>query len=142
MIARPHLRLRRVSAVTAAAVLVAGSAFAAASGPESIDGVWQTAPRDNGSYVSVRIAPCPADAEARCGTVIGTHGGARAEILGDPILEGMRFQGDGRWGGGEIIRPGRGDRYNSKLKLTEEGLEVRGCVAGGLFCGGTLWTRR
>ncbi|MEO1456762.1 MAG: DUF2147 domain-containing protein, partial [Pseudomonadota bacterium] len=43
--------------------------------------------------------------------------------------------------GGEIIRPGDGDRYSSKLRLVGEGLEVKGCVAAGLICQAQIWTR-
>ncbi|MEM6487384.1 MAG: DUF2147 domain-containing protein [Pseudomonadota bacterium] len=131
-----------LSLLALAAVIWTGQAGAAVGDIHAIDGVWITSPRDNGSYVTVRIAPCSDDPIKRCGTVIDTHNGARADIVGDPILRDMAFEGEGRWGGGEIIRPGRGTRYRSYLQLTEKGLEVKGCVAGGLFCGGTLWTRQ
>ncbi|MEM6971870.1 MAG: DUF2147 domain-containing protein [Pseudomonadota bacterium] len=135
--------LRSRTPIALIAILATGVAAGqvAESAPAAIDGVWKTAPRDDGSYVTVRIEPCMGDSGSRCGTVIDAHGGAKSDIIGDPILDNMTFEGANRWGGGEIIRPGRGTRYRSKLKLTAEGLEVSGCVAGGLFCGSTLWTR-
>ncbi|MEL6336445.1 MAG: DUF2147 domain-containing protein [Pseudomonadota bacterium] len=115
---------------------------AVAAGPHgAVEGIWQTAPRDNGAYLSVRIEACITDPAAVCGTVVGSHNGAKAEFVGDPILVGMKPSGHDAWDGGEIIRPGRGTRYASKLRLIDEGLEVSGCVAAGLFCGAQIWTR-
>ncbi|MEM9783568.1 MAG: DUF2147 domain-containing protein [Pseudomonadota bacterium] len=128
-----------VTVIACAAGAAAGQGAVGAAA--DIDGIWKTEPRDDGSYVSVRIEPCSMEVEARCGTVVEAHGGAKTEIIGDPILAGMEFEGGNQWGGGEIIRPGRGTRYSSKLRLTTDGLEVSGCVAGGLFCGSTLWRR-
>lgn len=120
-----------------------GTAGGVAAGGErdGLDGVWQTAPHDNGAFLSVRIGPCQLDPSSVCGTVVGSHNGAREEFVGDPILVGMKPAGDNAWDGGEIIRPGKGTRYTSSLRLVDNGLEVKGCVAGGLFCGAQIWTR-
>lgn len=133
----------RVRSTAAALGFIVGALAAAttAAAPSDIEGVWRTEPRASGAFISVRIEPCAYAPEKRCGTVIGSHNGAPSDIVGDPILNGMEHRGGNRWGGGEIIRPGRGTRYSSELELTGEGLRVKGCVAGGLFCGAQIWTR-
>ncbi|MGF1551800.1 MAG: DUF2147 domain-containing protein [Paracoccaceae bacterium] len=106
-----------------------------------VDGLWRTEPRASGAFISVRIAPCPDAPDKRCGVVVGSHNGAPAEIVGDPIIEGMEPRGTNRWGGGEIIRPGRGTRYASEMELVGDALRVKGCAVAGLFCGAQVWTR-
>ncbi|MEO1457363.1 MAG: hypothetical protein AAFV49_07305, partial [Pseudomonadota bacterium] len=94
------------------AVLPAGaSERGAGPGADDVTGIWATEPRDSGAYITVRIAPCRGAPAERCGTVVGAHAGARPDIVGEPIISGMQPQGDGGWSGGEIIRPGDGDRY-------------------------------
>ncbi|MEM1382180.1 MAG: DUF2147 domain-containing protein [Pseudomonadota bacterium] len=107
-----------------------------------VDGVWRTEPRDNGAFITVRIAPCSAKPLLRCGVVAGAYAGARPDIVGEPILRDMAKNGERFWTGGEIIRPGRGDVYSSRLRLLEDGsLRVEGCVAAGLICQGQIWMR-
>ncbi|MEM7497241.1 MAG: DUF2147 domain-containing protein [Pseudomonadota bacterium] len=133
----PVLTLGR-SAVCAA-VLACGSP--AAGAPADVNGIWYTEKRDNGAFISVRIVPCLTDSAKRCGIVAGAHGGARPDIVGEPILRNMERRGDGHWTGGEILRPGKDEAYRSEIKLIDEGLEVKGCVAGGLICRSQIWTR-
>lgn len=134
-----HVARRVALGILCAVALGHGAAL---SGERSgLGGVWQTQPRDDGAFLSVQIGPCDMDPGVVCGTVVGSHNGARTEFVGDRILVGMRPAGNGAWDGGEIIRPGRGTRYASSLRLIDGGLEVKGCVAGGLFCGAQVWTR-
>lgn len=106
-----------------------------------VTGIWFTEKRDNGAFISVRISPCRFDREKRCGTVAGAHGGARPDIVGEPILRNMERRDDGRWAGGEILRPGKDEAYRSEIRIVDGGLEVKGCVAAGLICQSQLWTR-
>lgn len=106
------------------------------------DGLWRTEPRPNGGYLVVRIGPCDEVPEQRCGTVAGARAGARPDIVGEPILRGMKRLGPSDWADGEIIRPGEGTVYRSRMRLADEdSLEVRGCALGGLVCGRQVWTR-
>ncbi|MEO1533039.1 MAG: hypothetical protein AAFU72_12805, partial [Pseudomonadota bacterium] len=60
--------------------------FSDARAAADVTGIWFTEKRDNGAFISVRISPCLSDREKRCGTVAGAHGGARPDIVGEPIL--------------------------------------------------------
>ena len=49
-------------------------------------------------------------------------------LVGLTILEGVTYDGDGRWTG-TIYAPDQGRTYKAKLHLTEEGvLKVRGYI--------------
>ncbi|MEL6574489.1 MAG: DUF2147 domain-containing protein [Pseudomonadota bacterium] len=115
--------------------------FSDARAAADVTGIWFTEKRDNGAFISVRISPCLSDREKRCGTVAGAHGGARPDIVGEPILRNMERHEPGHWTGGEILRPGKDEAYRSEIKLVDGGLEVKGCVAAGLICQSQLWTR-
>jgi len=106
-----------------------------------VDGLWRTEPRSNGAYITVLIGPCEEQPRQRCGTIEGVHGGARPDIVGDPILQGLEPDGPGHWSEGKIIRPGEGTVYRSEMTVDGDRLEVEGCAVGGLFCGGQTWTR-
>ncbi|MEO0959210.1 MAG: DUF2147 domain-containing protein [Pseudomonadota bacterium] len=116
-------------------------ALAPSPAAADVTGIWFTEKRDNGAFISVRISPCRFDREKRCGTVAGAHGGARPDIVGEPILRNMERRDDGRWAGGEILRPGKDEAYSSEIRIVDGGLEVKGCVAAGLICQSQLWTR-
>ncbi|MEM7669792.1 MAG: DUF2147 domain-containing protein [Pseudomonadota bacterium] len=107
-----------------------------------VTGVWRTEPRNSGAYITVEIHPCPVASMERCGRVVGAHGGARPELIGEDMLRGLKLQDDGSWSGGEIVSPKSGDAYRSNLHLLgPDRLKVEGCVAAGLICSGQVWTR-
>jgi len=55
-------------------------------------------------------------------------------------MTGMKPAGE-RWEG-EVYNARDGKTYNSKMAVTPAGaLEIKGCVLGGLICGGENWTR-
>lgn len=119
--------------------LVLGAGAIAAE--TEVAGTWKTEPRSNGAYITVRIHPCYTVAAERCGRVVGAHGGARPELIGETMLRGLKLQDDGGWSDGEIISPKSGDAYRSNLRRVDtENLRVEGCVAGGLICSGQNWT--
>jgi uncharacterized protein (DUF2147 family) len=61
--------------------------------------------------------------------------------LGMPILLDMKPAPDAKWAG-EIYNAKNGKIYKASVRLTPTGgLRVEGCVLGGLFCGGEVWTR-
>lgn len=62
-------------------------------------------------------------------------------LIGSAILIGMRPAGADRWEG-DIYNPRDGSIYKSKMALLPSGtLDIKGCVLGGLICGGENWTR-
>ncbi|MEM9762617.1 MAG: DUF2147 domain-containing protein [Pseudomonadota bacterium] len=132
---------RLLPTLSCALGLLASVLFSDARAAADVTGVWFTEKRDNGAFISVRISPCLSNREKRCGTVAGAHGGARPDIVGEPILRNMKRREPGHWTGGEILRPGKDEAYRSEIKLVEGGLEVKGCVAAGLICQSQLWTR-
>ena len=42
---------------------------------------------------------------------------------------------------GNIYNPRNGNIYKSKMSMQGEMLDIKGCVLGGLICGGEAWTR-
>ncbi|MEO1000851.1 MAG: DUF2147 domain-containing protein [Pseudomonadota bacterium] len=106
-----------------------------------VDGVWKTAPGNDGSFVLVRIGPCPEAPAERCGTVVGAPHARTGDVIGSRILSGLTRRDPLRWTGGRIQRPGSARVYRSNLTVDGDVLEVEGCVAGGILCGSQDWTR-
>jgi uncharacterized protein (DUF2147 family) len=118
--------------------VMASGAWAA----DPVEGVWKTAPQDDGGYGFIQIAPC---GPAFCGTLIkGVNGAGEVATtggdIGKLIIWDMTAQGDGLYGGGKIWAPDRDKTYNSKMQLTGDSLAVSGCVFGICRDGGT-WVR-
>lgn len=110
---------------------------------DPVDGTWKTAEGDDGGYLYVDIGAC---GSAICGTISKAFDGAGApspdyENLGKKLLWDMKPQGDGTYGGGKIWAPDRDKTYSSKMSLSGNTLEVKGCVAGGVICRGQQWSR-
>lgn len=62
-------------------------------------------------------------------------------LLGSAVLIGMRPAAANLWEG-DIYNARDGKTYSSKMAVLPSGaLEIKGCVMGGLFCGGESWTR-
>ena len=123
------------STVRAGCVGLAMALGAGAASAQSAEGVWRTEPGKTGAWLEVRIAPC---GEALCGTVAGQHG-ARTNLVGRRMIEGMRPDGPGRWSGGTIWAPDEDKTYRSRMSLVAGGLKVEGCVL--VVCRGQVWTR-
>lgn len=63
------------------------------------------------------------------------------DTLGMPILIDMKPSAADKWSG-RIYNARDGKMYKASVELqSETALKVRGCVLGGLFCGGETWTR-
>jgi uncharacterized protein (DUF2147 family) len=61
-------------------------------------------------------------------------------LVGTAILIGMKQVGD-RWEG-DIYNPRNGKVYDSKMAMLPSGkLSIKGCVLGGLICGGEDWVK-
>ena len=109
---------------------------------DTVDGLWRTAPQDDGSYGFIKVARC---GDKICGTVlkgvnaageVATTGGN----IGKQIIWDMVANGDGSYGGGKIWAPDRDKTYDSEMILEDATLRVRGCILGICRDGG-LWTR-
>ena len=116
--------------------LAAGAAFA-----DPAEGVWQTAPDDNGNFGHVEVTTC---GTALCGTLVRAYDRAGKQIaspnVGRQIIWDMAPRGGGEYAGGKVWSPDRGKTYNGRLTLTDRGLAVEGCVLGICRDGGT-WRR-
>lgn len=63
------------------------------------------------------------------------------DTLGMPILLDMKPSGTDKWSG-QIYNAKDGKMYQASVELqSDNALKVRGCVLGGLFCGGETWAR-
>ena len=61
-------------------------------------------------------------------------------IVGIAILIGMSQTEANLWEG-NIYNPRNGNIYKSKMSMQGEMLDIKGCVLGGIICGGEAWTR-
>ena len=62
-------------------------------------------------------------------------------MLGAAILIGMRQTEANLWEG-DIYNPRNGSIYKSKMSMQGDStLDIKGCVMGGIICGGETWTR-
>ena len=65
-------------------------------------------------------------------------------ILGLEILSGMKYEGNGTWGGGTIYDPVNGKTYSASMSLDgpdDETLDLRGYIGISLFGRTTGWRR-
>jgi uncharacterized protein (DUF2147 family) len=125
-----------------AALVWAGPASAAEADPT---GDWVT----EGGAAVIRIEPCD---DALCGAIawVKNPGTDRnnpdpakrnVDVVGLPILLGMRLVSKNRWEG-QVYNAENGKIYLAYISLVEpDVLRIRGCILGGLLCGGEKWTR-
>lgn len=122
-------------------ILSAALAMGGAAAADPVEGVWQTAPQDDGTSGHIEITPCGA---AFCGTLVRAFDAegreAQSDMVGKRIVWDMVAAGDGRYGDGKIWAPDRDKTYNSEMVLEGDGLTVRGCILGICRDGGT-WRR-
>jgi uncharacterized protein (DUF2147 family) len=64
-------------------------------------------------------------------------------VVGLQIIRNVKSDGDGLWGGGEILDPNNGKTYRTRLKPVDGGkkLEVRGYIGAPLFGRTQTWVR-
>jgi len=141
-----------MKALIAAALLLPGLAFAQATPV----GLWKTIDDDGKTAKSlVRITE-------QGGALVGSidklldpkdPGDAKCNkckddrkdqpVVGLQIIRGVKAEGDGVWGGGEILDPNDGKTYRTRLKPVDGGkkLEVRGYIGAPLFGRSQTWVR-
>jgi uncharacterized protein (DUF2147 family) len=62
-------------------------------------------------------------------------------IVGLSLLIGMKPSGPSKWSG-QIYNADDGKTYIAHVTAKDSGtLDVTGCIAGGMLCGGETWTR-
>lgn len=114
--------------------------LATAAVADPLEGLWRTAPDDNGNTGLIQVAPC---GDALCGILVRAYGPDGAEIaspnLGRHIIWDTRPQGGGEYRG-RVYAPDRDQEYRSRLILSGDQLSVSGCVLGICREGG-VWTR-
>ncbi len=82
-----------------------------------------------------------APADAKCDKC--TDDRKNQPVLGLQIIRGVKPDGDGLWGHGEILDPNNGKTYRTRLKPVDGGkkLEVRGYIGAPLFGRTQTWVR-
>jgi uncharacterized protein (DUF2147 family) len=136
--------MRAVWTAVVAATLISSGGVSA--GPDPLVGTWMTEERDS----KVRVAPC---GKAYCATIVWAKKALTDDknpdpslrnrgIVGVQLTRNMVPDGAGTWTG-SIYNPEDGKTYSASMTLKgPNGLQVSGCVLGGLICGSDTWTRQ
>jgi uncharacterized protein (DUF2147 family) len=111
-------------------------------------GNWLTEPRDG--IIQISMA---ADGSYQ-GKIVGGNNPQRQDqhnpdparrsqlLLGQTIVQGMKYDGEGRWSGGTIYDPDSGRTYKCRLeRLDADRLQVRGFIGFALLGRSQVWTR-
>ena len=139
-----------MNSLFAAALLLPSLAFAQATPV----GLWKTIDDDGKtakSYVRIseqggtlvgsidKLLDPTTPADAHCDKCSDDRKGK--PILGLQIIRGVKAEGDGLWGGGEVLDPNNGKTYRTRLKPVDGGkkLEMRGYI--GPFYRTQTWIR-
>ena len=129
--------MTKLALITALALSWASAGVA----QDALEGIWQTAPDDNGNYGHIEVTPC---GKLFCGILIKSFDSSGAAMasdnIGKQIIWNMKAKGDGEYANGKIWAPDRDKTYNSRMTLVEDTVTVKGCVLGICRDGGT-WTR-
>lgn len=121
-------------------------AFAAASPAATADpvaGIWKTEVNGEGGYLEVTISPCESDADRTCGKISKAVSDGKVDAdyqyLNKLMVWDMKTRDGSAYSDGKIWDPETDKTYKSKMKLTNDVLDVEGCVA--FICRGQNWTR-
>jgi len=129
------MMLKRFAFTVVALVMMAGASVA-----DPLEGMWRTAPDDNGNTGLIQVAPC---GSTLCGTLMVAFDSSGSEMespnVGRQIISETVNDGDGNYSG-KVYSPDRDKTYNSRLVLAGDTVSVSGCVLGICRDGGT-WTR-
>lgn len=158
-------KLRHTAILVAAIALVAVPLLAQDSEADRILGLWKTEPDEDGEFARVEISK---KGEVYAGKIVwlsepefgadqGPEWAGKTKvdrnnpdselrdrpIIGLPLVQGFRYDGNDRWTGGTIYDPKKGKTYSCRMTLAGDGsLDLRGYVLGMPFLGRTTtWTR-
>lgn len=127
------------TAILTAALMLAAPATASA---QAIEGQWTNYKKN----VVVQVERCGA---AYCGRVVQASEKAREKarkggtpnLVGTQILTGLKPIGDGKFRGRAFV-PKRNIHATATVRqLSDDVMQVQGCVLGGLLCDSERWTR-
>ena len=129
--------MSRIYALVASLLLVAAPTSA-----QAIEGQWTNYKKN----VVVQVERCGA---AYCGRVVQASEKAKAKakkggtanLVGTQILTGLKPIGEGRFRGRAFV-PKRNIHATATVRqLSDDVMQVQGCVLGGLLCDNEKWTR-
>jgi uncharacterized protein (DUF2147 family) len=124
------------------AILVAASLFASPAAAQALEGQWTNYKRN----VIVQVERC---GTAFCGRVVQASAKAKEKarrggtpnLIGTQILTGLTPVGEGRFRGRAFV-PKRNLHATATVRqLSDDVMQVQGCVFGGLLCDNERWTR-
>ena len=140
--------LLQLAVLGALGLQLAPAARATEDQAAQILGNWLTEPRDGIIQISV------ASDGSYQGKIIGGNAPQRLDqhnpdparrsltLLGQTILQGMKYDGGGEWSGGTIYDPDSGRSYKCRLvRLDPDRLQVRGFIGFALLGRSQVWTR-
>jgi uncharacterized protein (DUF2147 family) len=123
-------------------ILLASLLLAAPAAAQELEGQWTNDKRT----IVVQVERCGA---AYCGKVIRAtdkakekaRKGGTANLIGTQLLTGLTPIGGGRFRGRAFV-PKRNLHATATVRqLSNDEMQVQGCVWGGLLCGKERWTR-
>lgn len=123
-------------------ILLASMLLAAPASAQALEGQWTNYKKN----VVVQVERC---GNAYCGRVVQASEKAKAKarkggtpnLIGTQILTGLRPLGDGRFRGQAFV-PKRNLRATATVQqISDDVMQVQGCVLGGLLCDKERWTR-
>ncbi len=129
--------MKKLAVMIASMLLIAAPASA-----QALEGQWTNYKKN----VVVQVERCGA---AYCGVVVQATEKAKAKarkggtpnLVGTQILTGLRPIGEGRFRGQAFV-PKRNIRATATVRqLSDDVMQVQGCVLGGLLCDKESWTR-
>ena len=120
--------------------------------PADVEGTWLSA--DGDGLIEISVV-----GEELRGTILGSPNddperekydvhnpdpGLRGrKLVGLEIITGFRYDGDGKWSGGQIYDPNSGKTYQGKIRLVErDKLHLRGFIGISLIGRTEIWTRQ
>jgi len=124
------------------AILVAASLLASPAAAQALEGQWTNYKRN----VIVQVERC---GTAFCGRVVQASPKAKEQarrggtpnLIGTQILTGLTPVGDGRFRGRAFV-PKRNIHATATVRqVSDDVMQVQGCVFGGLLCDNERWTR-
>ena len=141
-------RLLQLMLLASLGLQLAPKASATDDQAAQILGNWLTEPRDGIIEISV------ASDGSYQGKIVGGNDPHRLDqhnpdparrsltLLGQTILQGMKYNGQGEWSAGSIYDPDSGRTYKCRLaRLDKDRLQVRGFIGISLLGRSQVWTR-
>ena len=130
--------MTRICALIASIVLLAASPVSA----QAVEGQWTNCKKN----VVVQVGRC---GSAYCGRVVQATEKAKAKarkggtpnLVGTQILTGLVPAGQGKFRGRAFV-PKRNIHATATVRqVSDDVMQVQGCVLGGLLCDSERWTR-